>query len=299
MYDLRRPIEFGGNVDPTAADPTWPIRLAQAIDGIGLEFIGIQDHPYNAKFLDTWTLMATLAQATERVRFFPNVANLPLRPPAMLAKAAASLDVLSGGRVELGLGAGAFWEGITAMGGPSRSRAEAVGALEEAIQIIRALWSDAPSVRFAGQYYQVRGAHPGPHPAHPMGIWLGSYGPKMLALTGRLADGWVPSSSYTPPERLPEMQQRINQAALAAGRQPADIRRAYNVMGQITAEPPQQFLVGPVDYWVEELTRLAVELGMDTFIFWPARDHVRQMRVFAEEVAPSVRAAVALARGPT
>ena len=148
MYDLRRPIEFGGNVDPTAADPTWPIRLAQAIDGIGLEFIGIQDHPYNAKFLDTWTLMATLAQATERVRFFPNVANLPLRPPAMLAKAAASLDVLSGGRVELGLGAGAFWEGITAMGGPSRSRAEAVGALEEAIQIIRALWSDAPSVRF-------------------------------------------------------------------------------------------------------------------------------------------------------
>ncbi len=297
MYDLRRPIEFGGNVDPTAADPTWPIRLAQAIDEAGLEFIGIQDHPYNAKFLDTWTLMATLAQATERVRFFPNVANLPLRPPAMLAKAAASLDVLSGGRVELGLGAGAFWEGIAAMGGPSRSRAEAVGALEEAIQIIRAFWSGAPSVRFTGQYYQVRGAHPGPRPAHPMGIWLGSYGPKMLALTGRLADGWVPSSSYTPLERLPEMQQRINQAALAAGRQPADIRRAYNVMGQITAEPPQQFLVGPVSYWIEELTRCAVELGMDTFIFWPARDHMRQIRVFAEEVAPGVRAAVALARG--
>lgn len=298
MYDLRRPVEFGGNVDPTAADPTWPLQLARAIDAAGLEFIGIQDHPYNAAFLDTWTLLATLAQATQRVRFFPNVANLPLRPPAMLAKAAASLDVLSGGRVELGLGAGAIWEGIAAMGGPTRSRGDAVAALEEAIQIIQAFWSGARSVRFVGQHYQVRGAHPGPRPAHPMGIWLGAYGPRMLALTGRLTDGWVPSSSYAPPERLPEMQQRINEAAEAAGRQPADIRRVYNVMGQITTETTQQFLVGPVDYWVEELTRLAVELGMDTFIFWPKADHLRQMSVFAEEVAPGVRAAVAQARGP-
>ena len=297
MYDLHQPLAFGGNVDPTAADPTWPLRLARVIDAAGLEFIGIQDHPYNATFLDTWTLIATLTQVTQQVRFFPNVANLPLRPPAMLAKAAASLDVLSGGRIELGLGAGAFWEAIAAMGGPSRSPGAAVEALEEAIQIIQAFWSDARTVRFAGKHYQVRGARPGPRPAHAIGLWLGAYGPRMLALTGRRADGWVPSLSYAPPERLPEMQQRIDAAAREAGRRPQDIRRVYNVMGQITTGPAQRLLVGPVSHWIEELTRFAVEFGMDTFMFWPAEDRMRQIERFAAEVVPGVRVAVAQARG--
>jgi alkanesulfonate monooxygenase SsuD/methylene tetrahydromethanopterin reductase-like flavin-dependent oxidoreductase (luciferase family) len=299
MYDLRRPLAFGGNVDPTASDPAWPFQLAQVIDAAGLEFIGIQDHPYNPAFLDTWTLLATLTQATRHVRFFPNVANLPLRPPAMLAKAAASLDLLSGGRVELGLGAGAFWEGIAALGGPSRTPGAAVEALEEAIQIIRAFWSDARTVRFAGKHYQVQGARSGPRPAHPMGIWLGAYGPRMLALTGRRADGWVPSIGYAPPERLPEMQRRIDTAAQEAGRKPQEIRRVYNVMGQITPGPAQQLLVGPVGHWIEQLTHFAVDLGMDTFIFWPAEDRLRQMTLFATEVVPAVRAAVAQARSRT
>jgi len=297
MYDLRQPLAFGGNVDPTAADPTWPLQLARVIDAAGLEFIGIQDHPYNATFLDTWTLIATLTQATQQVRFFPNVANLPLRPPAMLAKAAASLDVLSGGRIELGLGAGAFWEAIAAMGGPSRSPGAAVEALEEAIQIIQAFWSDARTVRFEGKHYQVRGARPGPRPAHAIRLWIGAYGPRMLALTGRRADGWVPSLGYAPPERLPEMQQRIEAAAREAGRKPQDIRRIYNVMGQITAGPAQQLLVGPVSHWIEELTRFAIEFGMDTFIFWPAEDRMHQIERFAAEVVPGVRVAVAQARG--
>ena len=297
MYDLHRPLAFGGNVDPTAADPTWPIRLARAIDAAGLEFIGIQDHPYNATFLDTWTLIATLTQATQQVRFFPNVANLPLRPPVMLAKAAASLDVLSGGRIELGLGAGAIWEGIAAMGGPSRSPGAAVEALEEAIQIIQAFWSDTRAVRFAGKHYQVHGARPGPRPAHRIGIWLGAYRPRMLALTGRRADGWVPSLGYAPPERLPEMQQRIDAAAQEAGRKPQDIRRVYNLMGQITTTPTERLLVGPVDHWIEQLTGFAIECGMDTFIFWPADDRIRQIERFAAEVVPGVRAAVAQARG--
>jgi len=297
MYDLHQPLAFGGNVNPTAADPTWPLQLARVIDAAGLEFIGIQDHPYNATFLATWTLIAPLTQATQQVRFFPNVANLPLRPPAMLAKAAASLDVLSGGRIELGLGAGAIWEGIAAMGGPARSPGAAVEALEEAIQIIQAFWSDTRTVRFEGKHYQVRGARPGPRPAHSIGIWVGAYGPRMLALTGRRADGWVPSLGYAPPERLPEMQQRIDAAAREAGRKPQDIRRVYNLMGQITAGPAQRLLVGPVSHWIEELTRFAVEFGMDTFMFWPAEDRLHQIERFAAEVVPGVRAAVARARG--
>ena len=224
MSDYQQEIHFGANVDPTASDPGWPLRLSRAIEQLGLEYIGMQDHPYNPGFLDTWTLMASLLQATERVHIFPNVANLPLRPPVMLAKTAATLNVLSGGRVELGLGAGAFREGIEAMGGPGRSRSGSVEALEEAVQIIRAYWKGDRALRFDGKYYVVKGARPGPRPAHLIGLWLGSYGPRSLGVLGRLADGWLPSSSYAPPERLPEMQQRIDTAALAAGRQPRDIR---------------------------------------------------------------------------
>lgn len=296
MSDYQQEVRFGGNVDPTANDPGWPLRLTRAIEQAGLDLIGIQDHPYNAGFLDTWTLIATLLQATERVHIFPNVANLPLRPPAMLAKAAASLDVLSGGRVELGLGAGGFQAGIEAMGGPVRSKGASISALEEAVQIIKAFW-EGQTVRFTGTHYTVKGARSGPRPAHAVGLWLGVYGPRGLNLTGRLADGWVPSSSYAPPERLPEMQQRITDAAQAAGRQPQAIRRMYNVMGLITDGPVEGFLTGPVDYWVDELTRLAVEVGMDTFIYWPADDRLRQLERFAAEVVPAARAQIAKARG--
>ncbi len=297
MDDSHQAVRFGGNVDPTANNPGWPLRLTHAIERAGLDYIGIQDHPYNVGFLETWTLIATLLQATERVHIFPNVANLPLRPPAMLAKAAATLDVLSGGRVELGLGAGAFREGIEAMGGPARSKGASINALEEAVQIIQAFWSGARSVRFEGKHYLIKGARPGPQPAHPIGLWLGVYGPRGLDIAGRLADGWIPSSSYAPPERLPQMQQRINDAALAAGRQPQAIRRLYNVMGLITAGPRQGFLIGPVDYWIDELTRLVVEVGMDTFIYWPADDRLRQIEQFAAEVVPAVKEQVTRARG--
>lgn len=296
MGDLLQEIRFGGNVDPTASDPGWPLRLTRAIEQAGLEYASIQDHPYNSTFLDTWTLLATLAASTERIHLFPNVANLPLRPPMMLAKAAATLDVLSGGRVELGLGAGAFREGVEAMGGPGRGRGESIDALEEAVQLIKAFWSGERAVRFEGKHYTAKGARPGPRPAHPISLWLGSYGPRALALTGRLADGWLPSSSYAPPEKLPEMQQRITDAALAAGRRPQEIRRLYNLMGQITDGPVRELLVGPVDYWVDQLTHLAIEVGMDTFIYWPADDRLNQLQQFAAEIVPATRENVAKAR---
>jgi alkanesulfonate monooxygenase SsuD/methylene tetrahydromethanopterin reductase-like flavin-dependent oxidoreductase (luciferase family) len=296
MSDLYQVLRFGANVDPTASDPGWPLSLTRAIEHAELELIGIQDHPYNARFLDTWGLIATLLQATERVHIFPNVANLPLRPPAMLAKAAATLDVLSGGRLELGLGAGAFRVGIEAMGGPGRSKGESIEALEEAVQIIHAFWNNNQALRFQGKHYSVKGAHPGPRPAHPIGLWLGTYGPRALGLTGRMADGWLPSSSYAPPQRLPEMRQRIDEAALSVGRRPQDIRRIYNVMGLVTPGPVQDLFTGPVDYWVDELTRLVVEVGMDTFIYWPADDWLHQVELFAAEVVPAVREQVVKAR---
>src|SRR5216684_5557269 len=119
MADTQRynPILFGLNIDPAQKNLQLAYSLATIADSVQLDFIGIQDHPYNATFFDTWTLLTFLASRTQHVRLLPNVVNLPLRPPAMLAKAAATLDILTHGRVELGLGAGGFWDGIASYGG--------------------------------------------------------------------------------------------------------------------------------------------------------------------------------------
>ena len=291
MTDYGRPLEFGISFEPLADPPDFAARIAGAADRAGLDLVGIQDHPYQRRFLDTWTLIATLVPQTGNIRFFPDVANLPLRPPAMLAKAAASLDVLSGGRVEVGLGAGAFWDAVVGMGGPRRSPGEAVRAIDEAIRVMRLVWSEERSLRFEGEFYSLRGMRPGPRPVHDIGVWVGAYGPRMLDLIGRLADGWVPSFGYSPPERLPGMHERIDEGAAAAGRDPREIRRAYNLSGLIGAGGDGP-LDGPASRWVETLTGLALEHGMDTFIFWPSEDHERQAEIFATEVAPAVREAV-------
>jgi alkanesulfonate monooxygenase SsuD/methylene tetrahydromethanopterin reductase-like flavin-dependent oxidoreductase (luciferase family) len=300
MSDYGRPLEFGLSVVPAATDLEDARALAARADALGLDLLGIQDHPYQWRFLETWMLMADLLARTERLRIFPDVANLPLRLPAMLAKQAASLDALSGGRFELGLGAGAFWEAISAMGGPVRSPREALEAHEEAIRIIRLFWSGERTISFQGRHYSVSGVHPGAPPPHPIGIWLGVLKPRALALAGRLADGWVPSLSYAPPEVVPEMQRRIDEAAAEAGRPPAEIRRVYNVSGEITGAPAgAELLHGPVDHWIETLTGFALELGFDTFVFWPRGDPSTQVDRFAKEIVPGVREAVERARRRT
>lgn len=249
---------------------------------LGFDLVAIQDHPYQRRFLDTWTLLCVIAGRTSRIGLATDVVCLPLRPPAVLAKAALSLGVLSGGRFDLGLGAGAYWDAVAAMGGPRRTPAEAVGALEDAIRILRLMWSGERSVSFEGMHYSIDGVHPGPAPTRPIGIWLGAYGPRMLALTGRLADGWLPSSPYAPPERLGEMQARIDEAAGAAGRDPGEIRRLYNIDPSIEAD---------------QLVSLVCDTGIDTFILW-AQDETPDvlLRRFAGKVIPQVHEAVAAHR---
>jgi alkanesulfonate monooxygenase SsuD/methylene tetrahydromethanopterin reductase-like flavin-dependent oxidoreductase (luciferase family)/predicted CoA-binding protein len=289
--------QFGVNVDPSATALETGRAIARRGDEAGLDLIGIQDHPYQRRFLDTWMLMATLLSSTTRVRVFPNVTNLPLRAPAMIAKEAASLDVLSDGRFELGIGAGGFWDAIAAMGGPRREPGDAFDALQEAIEIIRLFWSGERSISHTGRHYSVKGLHPGPPPAHPIGIWIGGAGPRMLELIGRDADGWIPSFSYVTPDQVPAKQRRIDDAAHAAGRPPAAVRRIYNLMGEITEVPTRARLNGPPSHWVEELTGFAVELGFDTFVFWSPADHLYQLDRFVEEVVPAVRESVARERG--
>jgi alkanesulfonate monooxygenase SsuD/methylene tetrahydromethanopterin reductase-like flavin-dependent oxidoreductase (luciferase family) len=294
MPDYGNPLQFGYFLTPSASNHEQILQLAVQIEQLGLELIGIQDHPYQRRFLDTWTLSAMIAAKTSRLRIFLDVSNLPLRPPAMLAKSAATLDLLSGGRFELGLGAGAFWEGIVAMGGPKRTPKEAFEALEEAIQVIRTLWSDERAASFQGKYYTLRGVHPGPAPAHPIQIWIGAYGPKMMDLIGRMADGWVLTLSYISLAQIKDKQARIDAAAQDAGRNPADIRRIINIAGRITSGNSAGLLNGPIDQWVDELAMLALEYGMDTFVL--GGEDISQVRHFSEEIVPEVRAVISKQR---
>ena len=267
---------------PDATNPDAALAPVLAADRAELDVVGIQDHPYQRRFFDTWTLLAYLAGRTERIRLVPDVVNLPLRLPAVLAKSAASLDVLSGGRVELGIGAGAFWDGIAAMGGPRRTPGESVAALDEAIDIMRAFWSGERAVTVEGEHYAVAGAHPGPPPAHPIGIWIGAYGPRLLRLTGRRADGWLPTlgERYLDPGDVPSRQAAIDEAARAAGRDPTEIERAANVTA--LGDDPER--------WAESLTRIVTELRFTTlFVSLPDEDPVGFVQRLGEDVAPRVR----------
>ena len=286
-------VRVGISVVPASADLDRIREVVRAADGAGLDVIGIQDHPYQARFLDTWALIPSLLAQTSRVSMFTDVANLPLRPPAMMAKAAATLDVLSGGRFELGLGAGAFTEIVARLGGPVRTRGESIDALEEAIDVLRLMWSEAPSVSYDGAYYQLADARPGPPPAHPIGIWLGAFKPRMLRLVGRKADGWLPSLGVLSREELRSAHALIDQTAEQAGRDPRSIRRILNVQGVIGSGPPPpreslpvgylagEPLAGPPAFWVETLAGFAAD-GFDTLVFWPIDVTREQVELLAQ-----------------
>ncbi|EHY87243.1 LLM class flavin-dependent oxidoreductase [Saccharomonospora azurea] len=283
MTDYGHELRFGTFITPTADEPARPVALAQVAEQAGLDLVTFQDHPYQARFLDTWTLLSYVAARTERVELSANVVNLPLRPPAVLARSAAGLDLLTGGRVALGLGAGGFWDAIEAMGGRRLTPGESVDALAEAIRVIRELWAadERGGVRVDGDHYRVVGAKRGPAPAHPIPIWLGAYKPRMLRLVGRAADGWLPSLPYLPSrDALGELNPIIDDSATEAGRAPEEIRRLLNI-GSQDADP-------------ESLAELALEYGVSTFIL--ATDDPGTIRRFGAETAPAVRELVAAER---
>jgi alkanesulfonate monooxygenase SsuD/methylene tetrahydromethanopterin reductase-like flavin-dependent oxidoreductase (luciferase family) len=302
--DHGRPLEFGISVAPEGANLATIRELVRAADEHGIDLIGIQDHPYQRRFLDTMALIGHLLAETSRVRIFADVANLPLRHPAMLAKEAASFDVLSGGRYELGIGIGAFWDAIVAMGGPRRAPGEAVEALEEAITIIRAAWGGERAVRYRGRHYVVDGYRPGPIPVHEIEIWIGAYRPRMLRLTGRIGDGWIPSLGQIELAAIANGQRVIDEAASQAGRDPSAIRRMLNFGGSIgpltdasgVRFGPSVGLRGSVDEWVERLSEWATDLALDTFILWPTVPAPGQVETFGRMITTQTRAEVARRR---
>ncbi|KGM13153.1 LLM class flavin-dependent oxidoreductase [Cellulomonas bogoriensis] len=298
MADYGHDLLLGSFVTPTNKDPQRPVRLAVASEHAGLDLVTFQDHPYQPGFHDTWTLIAYAAARTERITLAGNVLNLPLRPAATLARSVASLDLLTGGRVALGLGAGAFWDAIEAMGGTRLTPGQAVTALDEAIDVIRGVWdTDTPGVlRAGGEHHRVDGAKRGPSPAHPVDVWLGAYKPRMLALTGAKADGWLPSLAYmSSHEDLAAANARIDDAAHEAGRDPRQVRRLLNISGTVTDGADDGFLQGPVQQWVEQLAGLTLEQGFSGYVLMG--DDERTLQVLGQEIGPELRDLVARERG--
>jgi len=285
------PLQFGTFITPRSASPEAVTALTVRSEELGYDLVTFQDHPYQPAHLDTWTLLSWVAGQTSRIHLAANVLNLPLRQPAVLARSAASLDQLSGGRLELSLGAGAFWEGITAMGGPRRSPGEAVAALEEAIQVMRGILDAASSTPFSftGRHYRLESALRGPAPAHNIPIWIGARKERMLRLIGRQADGWLVTRGYLQPGEFQAGNQIIDQAARQAGRDPREIRRLVNISGTFSSVS-EGFLQGPPQKWVDDLLPIVVEQGAGTLILMT--DDAETMEQFAREVIPALRAAV-------
>jgi alkanesulfonate monooxygenase SsuD/methylene tetrahydromethanopterin reductase-like flavin-dependent oxidoreductase (luciferase family) len=304
MPDYGHELRFGYFLVPDAGDPAGVLETARIADRLGYDLLAVQDHPYQRRHLDALALVGVILAQTERIRVMQDVGNVPLRPPAVYAQAAATLDLLSGGRFDAGLGGGGFLEAARAMGAPDLTPGASLEALAEAVAIMRDAWGPKRSVHFEGRHYRVDGASIGPKPAHEISIWLGAAKPRALALTGRIADGWAaPLMNYMPPADAAEAQTLIDEAARDAGRDPREIRRLYNMPGAFASAPPDpprddEAIIGPPGHWAEVLTHFALDVGFDTLTLIGPPDP-EMLHTFIEDVAPQVRERVAAGRAQT
>ena len=282
---------FGVTIIPSASPRSDPVGEAVLAEELGFDLVSVWDHPHgeNPSF-EVWTLMTWMAARTTTIRVASNVLGLPFRLPALTAKMAESLDRLSGGRLILGLGAGGNDAEFAGYGAPLRSPREKVEALEEAIEIIRGTWSE-PSFTYDGAYYRNDGALLEPKPEREIPIWLGTYGPRALELTGRLADGWLPSMPYAPPQVWSGKREIVRGALERAGRDPSAFEWAYNVSARIGGDPPadpEKQIAGDPDEVIERVAEL-LEMGFTTLNFWLGGRREDQMERLATDVLPEVR----------
>jgi alkanesulfonate monooxygenase SsuD/methylene tetrahydromethanopterin reductase-like flavin-dependent oxidoreductase (luciferase family) len=240
---------------------------------------------------EMWTTLTWVAARTSTITVVPNVLALPNRNPALLAKMAETLDRLSAGRFVLALGAGAPINdpGVHALGLPEWSPAERVEATAEAIDVIRGLWSEC-EFSYSGKYFALDHANLQPRPERRIPIWLGAYKPRMLELTGRSADGWIPSLFLLEPDAAYQARERVRTAAMRAGRDPDALTSAYNVGVLIDAHAPPRSgqVVGGAEQVAETLAEFVAH-GFTTLLFWLTGDAQEQLEHSARDVIPRIR----------
>jgi len=287
-------VQFGLNVSTSAERGADPARDAKRAEELGFDFVSSNDHPCGSNpSYETWTMLTWVAAATSRIRILTRVLGVPYRPPAMVAKMAATLDRLSGGRLILGLGSGASDDEFRAFGLGVPTPAEKTTGLEEAITIIRGLWTE-DTFSFQGKRYHTDGAQIEPKPDHSIPIWLGTFAPRALAVTGRLADGWIPSLGYAPPDQVTGLRERVLRAASEAGRDPSEITCAYNLEVRVdeSASTDDTVVSGSPDAVAERLAGF-LGLGFSAINFMPHGPGAdEQAERLANEVIPAVRSAV-------
>ena len=291
MPDFGHHLEFASFPEPKSTPPTYALDLTMQSERWGYDLVAIQDHPYQGGYLDTIALMSWVAAKTDRIRVVSNVLNMALRSPVIVAKTAATLDLLSDGRFELGLGAGFFWDAIESVGGRRLNPAQATTALEEAIDIIRGAWSahEPTPLDYRGAIHSVAGMQRGPSPSHPLRIWIGALKPRMLGLVGRKADGWTASLGQNQSRSEWQAASRlIDEAASEVARTPAEIRRMAAIVGAFGSS--SSFLEGSPSQWVDQLLPSVIEDGVGTFLL--AADDRPTLERFAAEVIPGLRLAV-------
>lgn len=284
-------VRFGLNVSTSAAPGSDPVSDAKRAEELGYDFVSASDHLHGEQpSYETWTMLSWIAAATSRLRVATRVLAVPYRSPAVLAKMAETFDRLSGGRLILGLGGGYSDREFRAFGLGTPTPRDKVDGLEEAIRIIRGLWSE-PTLRFQGRLHHTDGARIEPKPDHRIPIWLGTYGKRALAVTGRLADGWIPSLGFAPPEQVTTMRDRIFEAARQAGRPTTDITCAYNVVVRVDerADADPSTVSGSPAAVIERL-RGFLGLGFTALNFMPdGPDKDEQAERLAKEVIPALR----------
>jgi len=297
----RLPIRF----TTPASGPTFETVLeqAQAAEAAGFNSVSFLDRPHDP-VLDGWTLAAAVAARTERIRLYHTTLNIPYRFPAVLAKEAATLDIISHGRLDLCLGAGG--EGnrylYDSIGVPLASPGERLRGLREYIAILRGLWANE-KFSFAGRVYSVEDAQGGVQPVQEtIPIWVGARMPQSLRLAGEVADGFIKNQGWTTAEEMRQLNDAIDRAARDADRYPNLIRRIINGAGYVARDRADADasreqgtgiggysnagLVGTVDE-ILDIIRAYRAAGVDTFsVRFPAGQVMEQIRRFGAEVIP-------------
>ncbi len=236
--DPARPLKVGVQLPEVEREVRWPelLDMARAIEDLGYDSVWLGEHLLY-RFADrpargpweAWTLLAGLAAVTSRIELGPLVACTNFHNPALLAKQAATIDEISGGRFILGLGAGWNRTEFDAFGFPFDHR---IDRFEEAFTIIRTLLREG-AIDFDGRFYQARDAElipRGPRPEGPP-LMIGSVGPRMLDITMPYADSWnvwfVDTDNR--PAGVAPLRALVDDACVRAGRDPGDVERTVAV----------------------------------------------------------------------
>jgi alkanesulfonate monooxygenase SsuD/methylene tetrahydromethanopterin reductase-like flavin-dependent oxidoreductase (luciferase family) len=294
----RAHVLFGLGLETGLADVPQLLPHAAACDAAGLDVVSMSDHPNYADRVDAYAALGMILGATQRISGVVNLTNIGIRSAPLLARTVAGLSALSDRRIILGIGAGSLWDELARLGITSRSPAEAVQAMEEAITIVRALTGGGRPVDFTGRFYQLRAAAPSPEPTPP--IWTGSQGPRSLAATGRLADGWIPAHAADwRSSHVATSRSLIDEAAVAAGRDPSDIVTIYNLGGQITnnhmpkpRDEDGRWIGGSADQWIDELASAVIDYDAAGILYLPVGQPESAIHRWMHEIVPEVRRAI-------